>query len=262
MDEKKEYEEMIDMPESTCNVKVKKAKKPLLAKKTRKRRAGSEAVKNEVIDMVNAAAEKTEESDIKAETAEAQTLRETQTTAEIKQKAKSPKKKFKFAISGVGIGVFAIVALTLAIIMTNAVFPNSAINVFFRSVFGTEQKTVADTRVFSDFDVSLPYGEVSLDNGVITLNEKGSLYSTADGAVETLSKGEDGKFTMLIRHSDNFFTAITGMDYAYFGIGDQVRRTVPVGYANGTGATVCFLDGDNSVIASYTVSDDVVLWAA
>lgn len=259
MDEKKEYEEMIDMPESTCSVKVKKAKKPLLAKKTRKRRAGSEAVKNEVIDMVNAATERSEEQ---PETAETPTLSETQTTAEIKKSVKPTKKKFRFAISGVGVGVFAIVALTLAIIMTNAVFPNSAINVFFRSVFGTEQKTVADTRVFSDFEVSLPYGEVSLDNGVIILNEKGSLYSTADGAVETLSKGEDGKYTMLIRHSDNFFTAITGMDYAYFSAGEQVRRTVPVGYADGTGATVCFLDGDNSVIASYTVSDDVVLWAA
>lgn len=260
MDEKKEYEEMIDMPESTCSVKVKRARRSFFKKKPQKL-AGSEEVKNEVIDMVNAAAENGEEKPVSEEAVmPTETINET--TTEIKTAVKRPKKKFKFAISGVGIGVFAVVALTLAIIMTNAVFPNSAINVFFRSVFKAEQKVVADTRVFSDFDVSLPYGALSLEDGIITLNEKGSLYSTADGEVQTLSKGDDGKFTMLIRHSDNFYTAITGMDFAYFSVGDSVRRTVPVGYSKNSGATVCFLDGENSVIASYTVSAAAVVWEA
>ena len=173
MDEKKEYEEMIDMPESTCTVTVKKAKKPRFGKKIKKR-AGSEAVKNEVIDMVNAANAESGN----AETAESQEIGATADSAvgaKETSAVKRPKKKFGFAFSGVGIGVFAIVALTLAIIMTNAIFPNSAINVFFRSVFGAEGKASADTRVFSDFDVSLPYGEMTVNDGVIILNESGSL---------------------------------------------------------------------------------------
>ena len=248
MNEKQEYAEMLDIGESTSVVKTKKAKRPLF--KRRREKVDPDAVKRELIDKVNA--EKPTET-------EAQT--EIVTAGEQTAKVRSARQRKKFAVSGVGVGVFAIVALTLAIIMTNAVFPNSAINVFFRSVFGSEQKVVADTRVFSDFDVAVFYDNVSLDGGVMTIAGKGSLYSAANGEVSSLSKGEDGKYIMTIRHSDEFFTAISGMDYAYFNVGDKVYKNIPVGFAD-SGATVCFLDGDSTVIANYTVTDNSVVWEA
>lgn len=244
MNEKQEYAEMLDIVENTCNIRVKKAKPSFFKKRTRP--VNSEAVKKELIEKVNS-------GEVALEQPEVETPRPAPAV-----------KKRKFAVSGVGIGVFAVLALSLTIILTNVLVPNSAINTFFRSVFGSEKKIaeVTDARVFSDFEVAMPYAEMSLENGVITLDKNGSLYSTARGEVETVVKGEDGKYTMLIRHSDNFFTAITGMDYVYFSAGDSVYSTVPVGYSREAGATVCFLDGESAVIANYTIEESAVVWEA
>ena len=250
MNEKQEYAEMLDLSESTCNITVKKPKKSIFKKKEKKPK-NADTVKAEVIEKINAESEAEEiENNSEAVTDE-------EPTAVIKK----AKKQGRGGAFGVGVGIFAVVALTLSIILTNALFPNSAINVFFRSVFGVEERVAVDVRTYSDFKVEVPAGATLGENGVLTVEKTGSLYTVENGTVDSVSKGQDGKYTMLIRHSDNFFTALSGMDRAYFSEGDKVFKNVPVGYSEGKSASLCFLDGDSVVIANYTVVDNAVVWA-
>ena len=57
-----------------------------------------------------------------------------------------------------------------------------------------------------------------------------------------------------------FSTTLSGLSYAYLGLGDKVYGNIPVGYVKEGGFTACF-NSENAVITDYTLEDNAVLWA-
>ena len=261
MNEKFEYDKMLEIPVmNTCNITVKKPQKNLWHRK----KVNPETVKEELIKKVNEREEKNSEYDV-ATTAysfENDDLKEKSVAVYDGGDSYPLAETNRTKISILGIGAFLVCALILVIALTNALVPNSGINIFLRSVFGDgEQATsVEDTRTFADFDVVIPYEAVNLDKGIITLNKGGSVYATANGVVESVAQDESGKYSVTIRHNDNFATVITGLNYSYFKSGSGVFQTIPIGYAKSAGATVRFLDKNSAVIANYTLNDNAVVW--
>ena len=92
------------------------------------------------------------------------------------------------------------------------------------------------------------------------ITQKGSLYAPCDGEILSVVKMEDGKFSMEIKHNENFKTVLKGIDHAYFTVGDKVYSTIPVGYTDGKDTVMCFYSGD-SMISDYTIENGEVVWA-
>ena len=173
------------------------------------------------------------------------------------------KQRGKFKISVIGVQLAIIGVLLATIFFTNALYPDSGINVFLRGVFGTDKSVSVDDRIYADFSpvINLDDGSsVVLENGVMTFSGSGSVYSPCDGKVSAISKDENGKFTLEITHNSNFKSVLTGVDYAYAGLNDTVYHNIPVGYVT-AGATMCFTGSDGSVISDYQIVDDTVVWA-
>jgi hypothetical protein len=172
---------------------------------------------------------------------------------------KKPKKIRKSRVIGVQLAVIGM--LVAGIFITNAVMPNSGINTFFSQVFGSGV-SVSDSRNYTDFSPEIIPSSAGyvLHGGVINVNGKGSLYSPCNGWVEETMRGEDGKYTITIRHSDKFSTVISGLDYCYVEKDGKVLSKVPVGYTN-QGAKMCFYSNDGAIIVNFTITDNTVVWA-
>ncbi|MBE5733939.1 MAG: hypothetical protein E7347_02680 [Clostridiales bacterium] len=285
MNEKLQYASMLEIPVSTCNVSVKPAKKRLFSKK---KKVNHEQVKEQLVKKVNQLesdgelavqlndkeqnAELVMENQVNLDSEQQLNLTieedkdenslEEQTAQVFSVKQKKNRGKFKISVIGVQ---FAIISVLLAtIFLTNALFTDSGINVFLRSVFGTEKTQITDSRIYADFSPVIKVDDgatLSLDeNGVMTFSGKGSVYSPCDGVVTALNKGEDGKFTLEITHNENFKSVLSGIEYAYAGINDTVYHNVPVGYVNSQ-VTMCFTGGNGAVISNYQIIDDTVVWA-
>ena len=184
----------------------------------------------------------------------------TEYTAEVRP-LKKQRGKFKISVIGVQLAIIGVLLAT--IFFTNALYPDSGINVFLRGVFGTDKSVSVDDRIYADFSpvINLDDGSsVVLENGVMTFSGSGSVYSPCDGKVSAISKDENGKFTLEITHNSNFKSVLTGVDYAYAGLNDTVYHNIPVGYVT-AGATMCFTGSDGSVISDYQIVDDTVVWA-
>lgn len=276
MNEKLQYAEMLEIPVSTCTI----------TRKTPKKRSGffkkllaGEDVKQEVINKVNVETESAEvltqnpeaNLDNAAETGDSDRLLTPEierlgavgNAPEKKKKRPFSMPKLKFNVVGVELLVIGLLAAT--ILLTNILVPNSGINVFFKSVFGTQTTEVkADTRKFDEFTPVLPVagGEgLSVDKGVMTISKAGSVYSPCDGKVTSLDFDEETKtYTMEITHSDNFKTVFKGITYAYSGLGGAVFSNIPVAYVK-ENATMCFYGEDGAVIDDYTVENNSLKWA-
>jgi len=264
MNEKLQYAEMLEIPVNTCNITYKPPKK----RKTQRKTVDGDKVKAELMDKINSEQVELKTEDLESpeeiteeRLSEPQVESENQSiTVSIKQVEKSTGKKApKFGIIGIQLSVIGILLAT--IFLTNALFVDSGINVFFRSVFGTEVNAT-DEREYSDFAPVINLGNTpyALENGVITFAGAGSTYSPCDGTVISLSVGEDGKYAMEVAHSNNFKTLLSGLDLAYFKVGDMVKANIPVGYVLGENATICFYNGD-SVITDFTIDQNSVVWA-
>lgn len=173
------------------------------------------------------------------------------------------KKKFKLKFSVIGVQVAVIIALLATIFITNTVMPNSAINTFLNGGAVTQTSTTEDVRLYSDFDPSLPTettNGVSVNEGIMSFSNSGSLYSPCDGKITSVLKAEDGTYTLEITHSENFKTVFTGLNFAYASVGDSVYSNLPVGYVAGDGAKMCFFDGENQTITDYELKDNDIKW--
>lgn len=259
MNEKLTYAEMLGVPVNTCNVTFKQPKKRIFKKKSKPKENLVEAV----IENANATV-LAEEKDAQAPEQFSLPIENEIEVSETAQVVKVKKPKFKLKISVAAVEVAVICMLLATIFITNAIYPQSGLNVFFRSVLNIESVESADTRIYSDFDVVLPTldgADYSLSEGVISVSGKSSIYSPANGIIDSAYKTEDGKFNLIIKHNQNFSTTVTGLDIAYLGAGDKVYSNIPVGYVKGGVACLSFTDNLGASIVSYTLSDNQVVWA-
>lgn len=276
MNEKLQYATMLEIPVNTANVTYKPIKK---RRSFRRKAKNPEAVKQELLSKVNAeneretAAETFAESagDTAAEiptgalteTASVENAETNENYADGTVNAVVHKKErghfFKFtAVTAEVIAVFALIA---AIFLTNAFYADSAINVFMRKVFSPAATETVREKTYDEFAPVVNFGgDVSLSDGVISCSGSGAVYAPVGGTVSSVAVEEDGTYTMGIAASGAFSAVLSGLTYAYLGVGDKVYGNIPVGYVKDGGFTVCF-NSENGVITDYTLQDNAVLWA-
>ena len=258
MNEKLQYASMLEIPVNTCNITLMPTKK---GRKKKKKNLQTENVKQELIEKIN---QKNEEMSIPDQAVEQNNLTETpieENSARVHDvKDTKVKKSRGFSIIGAQVAVIAL--LIVSIILTNALYVDSGINVFFREVFGSEQSVSVDEREYGDFQPVLSMGqaEVVLSDGVMSFIGEGSVYSPCDGVVSAITQTEDGKYTVEITHSTNFKSIISGIDYAYAGLEQKVYGNIPVGFVR-EGVTACFKNQDGAVISDYQIVDGGIVWA-
>ncbi len=277
MNEKLQYAEMLEIPVSTCNITYKPPRKRLLR---RRNKVNADEIKAELIDKVNsqtdgaetaagveekvAAASSSDEKELQdgqeifvenPEKASEQSI-----TVNIRQAEPKRKERKRFSVIAVQLCIIGVLIAT--IFLTNAIFEGSGINTFFKGVFGSEQTSSADVREYSEFApvISKSNGILSVEDGVITTDFVGSMYSPCDGKVTKIVKDADGGFTLEIYHSENFKTVIEGLEFVYAEEGGEVKANIPVGYVKDKGATLCFYNGA-SQITNFTVAENTVVWA-
>lgn len=130
-------------------------------------------------------------------------------------------------------------ALCGAIFLTNVFMPGSAVNTFFRALDGSAQTNKADTRVYTDFTLSgvvNDFSDTELNlspTGILSFTDECHVYPAANGKVSSVTKNEDGTYTLKIAHSDTFTGVIDGLDQVYYQEGEAVKTNVPVGYSYG-----------------------------
>ncbi len=126
-----------------------------------------------------------------------------------------------------------------AIFLTNAFVPKSAINTFFRALATTPAVEETDNRLYSDFTLSpivseLSDAELTLSaTGILSFTDDCCVYPAADGNVLSVTQQADGSYTMRLEHSDSFTATISGLDHVYYGVGEDVKANVPLGYSLG-----------------------------
>ena len=288
MNEKNQYVDMLESPSNTCNLIVEKAKK---TSKRRKKKLDHEKVKETLVEKVNSSENVLIEQDFSLENANSfqENLLENEKepkedaeglitlendtdiddnqenliqTAVVSVDKKEKKKRFRFSMVGVQLCIIG--ALVLTIFLTNAVYSESGINVFLRSVFGNGNSQVVDAREFSEFTPVLNLEDgaaITVSNGVMTISGSGSIYPSVNGKVSSIIQGDDGLYSIEITHTSSFKSLITGLDYAYVGVDDSVYSNIPVGYSKEGGVSLCFLGADGSIICDYQVVDNSVVWA-
>ncbi len=277
MNEKLQYASMLEIPVNTCNITYAPAKR---RKARTKKVRETDDVKKRLLDKLNNSAEES------AVTARAEICAtdnvgddpaenvvkdgEIANVAETMQRAEIPaikKRKSKFSVAA-AVELVAIGVLIAVICLTNALYENSAINVFMRGVFGKEDgtaQTQTDSRTYGEFSPVIAYNGTEapvIEDGVMTLAGKGSVYAIADGKVTAVTVDGAGKYSLEIAHSDNFKTVLTGLDYSYAEVNDKVFGNIPVGYCGDGGIKMCFLDVDGAVITDYSLDGNAVVWKA
>ena len=165
--------------------------------------------------------------------------------------AKKPLRRRVFAEVGVATMLIAVVIGSAFLISGNG------LKDLFVGVFSSKKEEVKE---YTDFSANLPCvsNAISLDDGVIKVNYKGSVYAPTDGLVSSVYSADD-KITIEITHSQDFKTVITGLDFGYFSVGDKVYSTIPVGYSNGEEVTVCLYSGDG-LIKDFSIDSGKIVW--
>lgn len=189
-------------------------------------------------------------------------LSEKRASASVKRE-KKPKKKFR--ISAIGVELAVIGALVAVIFLTSAFYPQSGVNAFIKSVFGTKEVTeTIDERTYDEFApvITTAAGEtLSVEDGAVVIGGKGSVYSPLGGVVKSVTADGNGRFNIEIAHSGKFSTIISGIDYAYAAVGDKVFGNIPVGYVKESGVKMCFTGENGAAITDYELSGNAVVWA-
>ncbi len=165
------------------------------------------------------------------------------------------------------IGEFAAVCgLCAVIFLTNIFMTDSAINTFVRGLF-TGNTTAADTRVYSDFALSPLVNstvdtEIAVSNtGVLSFTAECSVYSPCDGEIASVGGNAEMGYSVEIRHSDSFYTVMSGLDVVYGAAGDEVRSNIPVGFTDGEGEVRVMFYSDGSLINACTVEGGALSWS-
>ncbi len=255
MNEKQQYQSMIEMNENTCSITYKPTKK------RKKKAPAPEEIKNQVIEKVNATLEPEQETQTQENFEDNIPAVEQENTATVRPYVE--KKKFSFKLTAISVQVMIIGVLLATIFLTNALNANSGINTFFKNVFSGEQPSTVDARVYSDFAPTLTLVDdavVTDADGVITIEGVGSIYSAVNGTVKSVTLDEQSKkYTVEVAHSDTFTSVYTGLDYVYSEVGASVYSNLPLGYTENS-INLCFYSED-AVITDYELVDDSVVWA-
>lgn len=256
MNEKQQYQSMIEMNDNTCNITYK------TSRKRKKKTPAPEEIKNQVIEKVNSTFEPESQNLVQENTEDNILAVEQESTATVRPYVE--KKKFSFKLTVVSVQIMIIGVLLATIFLTNALNANSGINTFFKSVFVGEQQSTVDARVYSDFAPMLTLVDdavVTDAEGVITIEGVGSIYSAVNGTIKSITLDEQSKkYTVEVAHSDTFTSVYTGLDYVYSEVGASVYSNLPLGYTE-TSVNLCFYS-DDVVITNYELVDDSVVWAA
>ncbi len=183
-------------------------------------------------------------------------------SADKKRKIRKEKRQNKKG-SFLGVQLAIIGALIGIIFLTNSFYPNSALNVVFKNIFGSPSEAVAE-KTYSEFSPVLSLGdsgEYLLTGGTVSCTTSGTVYPPCSGVISSVTKGENGKFAMEIEHTSQFKSIISGLDYAYHEVGEKVFDNIPVGYVSGEEVSLCFVNGEGEVITNYQLDGNSVLWA-
>ncbi len=251
MNEEIEYAEMLEIPVSTVNV-IRKSKKRAESQDAEKASTTPYAVYSSSF-FDGESSEESENDDSRYENNEDSTF-ETQECFNKKHSISERILKAEFAVS---------CALCLGIFLTNVWVKDSAINTFFRSLTPKTQTT--DSRKYTDFRLSSILGEGSdaemtlSPTGILTFVDEGCVYPTTDGTVSSVVKGDDGKYTVQIAHTDSFSGVIVGLDYVYYEVGQTVKHNVPIGYSKGESEVQVTMYSDGNLLNCFAVSEDNTL---
>lgn len=265
MNEKLQYATMLEIPVNTCSVTFTPAKK---RKNKKKKKPSLETVKQELLNKVNTEIDEQnarnyeDNNDIVYDN-----LPESYAELDIENnETENIKSKKSGKISVIGVQIAIVGALIAAIFLTNAFYPDSGINAFMNEVFGSndQQVSTVDERVYKDFAPVIAIADgssVALNNGVINFSGEGSIYAPCNGKISAITLGEDGKYTIEVTHSENFKTLLSGIDYAYVGLDDEVYFNIPVGYVEAGSVQMCFKGEDGVSITDYEIVDNAIIWA-
>ncbi len=266
MNEKLQYEQMLDLPVNSASVAPKPSRRRSAKRKNEK---NVEEVKQELVDKVNCLSAQEDSQNQGEEQVVAQesiqAVEETQVQSEqtvtIRSSERVKKGGFKFSI--ITAQLMVIGALVAIIFLTNAFYENSGINVFFKTLFNTNEQSVSIDKEHTDFApvVMVGNGTPTLSEGIITFSASGSVYAPCDGKVKTVTALEGNKYEMVIEHSDNFSSVITGLDFAYASVGDTVYGALPVGYLKDGQVQMCFCNAEGGLISNFDISGSNVIWA-
>ena len=238
-----EYAKMLEVPVNSSSVEF----KPIRKKKA--------DVKKQIINKVNSQTEESKKKDKKLSLNFFKKLRLKKPQIKKVEKDESVEiQKGGFDI--ISMQVVAIFILVVGIILTNIFFENSGMNNIMRAVFSKEDAPIE--KHYTEFTALSPSksGSVTVQDGVMSVSA-GSIYSPCDGVVESLSK--DGEFFVLtVSHSNSFTSVISGLESVYVSVGERVYSNVPIGYS--TGITSVSMFSSDSILTSYEITDNQIVW--
>ncbi|MBP5307880.1 MAG: hypothetical protein J6Z34_01970 [Clostridia bacterium] len=242
-----DYAEMIEIPVATSEVTVKKARKF--------RRKRVETLKKDLMEAVNG---KTEESGYGLSEDSVAIENAFPETVEIitKKKEKNRKRKDFFKVDVIAAQVAVIIVLVLTIMLTNIFWQDSGINTLVRSVFRSGEAVESDVS-YTRFTPAVNASGVTLDEGVMIFSAGGSIYSPCDGKIVKVAENAD-KLDITIRYSPSFSAVISGAEYAYYGLGDSVYRSVPVCYSSGE--VRIYLYDNGKLLTDYALDNGKIVW--
>lgn len=177
--------------------------------------------------------------------------------ASLKPEKSRIKKQNKIKFDLISFQVAAIFILVIGILLTNVFWKDSGINNLFKSVFASDGEVVDDKKYDAYQAFAPSQNEIAIENGVMSIDKKGAVYSPAEGEAESVKFDET--YTIVIRHGKNYKTVITGADYCYVKKGDKVFTSTPVCYSKDGGVEVSMYDGD-ALIKNYVVKDGKIVW--
>ncbi len=153
-------------------------------------------------------------------------------------------------------------ALCGAIFLTNVFMPNSAINTFFRSMNSASAAAQTDMRHYTDFTLSpvvsdLSGAELSLSpSGILSFTDACCVYPAANGTVSAVQQNADGTYTVKIAHSDTFTGVFSGLDFVYYGEGEEVFSNVPLGYSDGESEVQVTMYSSGALLNCFQLTDE------
>ncbi len=247
-----DYARMIEIPVNSCEVTYKKTPKRFFWKKR------PDQLKKQLIDSVNdvddIASPKENE-----DTLDSNNNTEYSDTIEVVTVKEDKKQRKKFSLDIITAQIAVIIVLALTIMLTNIFWQDSGINNIVRSVFTSDTNIEKDIS-YTEFSPIAPTksADVSLDQGVMTFSGAGSIYSVCDGVVTDVSQvGE--KLSMTLQYSPSFSAVISGADYAYYGLGDSVYKSIPVCYTSGDEVKV-YLYNNGKLLTNYIIDNGSIVW--
>lgn len=252
MNEKLQYASMLEIPVNSCNVTYTKIKR-----RRAKRKQSAEKIKQEVLDKVNSTCIENEQENTQSVEQTEQLVNESIVKESKQEKVQKPKRKIMVTASMVAIGI-----LVAVIFLTNAIYQEGGLAVFFKNAFSSSQSAQVEQKDYSDYSpaVALANASVNLNEGLATLTGSGSVYSPTDGVVSSVEVMENGKYKIEISHGNAFTSVLSGLDFAYSLVGDTVYGNIPVGYLKGGEMSMCFCKNDGSMIVDYQIVDGTILW--